>query len=193
MESLEIELRKIEDLRRDLSAEIVHQAEEGHYEEYMGYGKKGYYGQSDPSPQRDWIVDKNRVAEPDTRKRRAARKALQQTYQSSEWYSARYAAGIALEFPDGKYYRGSSKVDSEAQSWLDELNTRFEESETRSEAVRDLIYLHRIPHSSGFPIRLLEQLLRNAYKESTDKTEVREIGKELNYSNFRIWVGNLFR
>ena len=69
MESLENVLKKIEDLRRDLSAEIVVQEEMESYEEYH----TGYKFLYQP-----------RIVEPDTKTRESARQQLQQIYDSTE-------------------------------------------------------------------------------------------------------------
>jgi len=198
MEPLEVVLRKIEDLRIDLSAVIVIQEEEGHSGTVQKKRARITYADVDPwdvEYEEGWIIDKPAVKEPDMKKRQVARQALQKVYDSSNWYSACYSAGIALEFPDGKYYRGRSKVDSEVESWFNELNNQIgsQEPETRFKAIKDSIYLHRIRQTNGFPIRLLEQLLKKAYKGSANKTMTEEIGKELDYSPLRVWFHNLFR
>jgi len=75
MGTLEDSLQKVEELRRDLSAE----------------------------------------AEPSMEEREAARAALRQIYDSSEWCTARYAAGKSLGIG----------VDGQLEQWLEELKTEL--------------------------------------------------------------------
>lgn len=126
MESLEIALEKIEELRRDLSAVIVVKAEEGHYESssgacihkhYGGGDSYGYWFSCECEADR-WIVDKPRILKPDTEKREARKSQLQQIYDLSERYSARYVAGRNL----GK---SNAKLDSQIDSWIVGLNERI--------------------------------------------------------------------
>src|SRR3989344_111649 len=102
MEPLEDVLRRIEDLRTELSAEIVVNEEEGHYAYPLPLDRVTY-ADTDPferqqyyEENKEWVVDKPRIAKPDTQKRESSNTQLQQIYDSSEWYSARYVAGIAL-------------------------------------------------------------------------------------------------
>jgi hypothetical protein len=199
MESPEAELKRIEDLREDLSAIIVIKEEKGHSGMRAKRRDRITYADVDPweEPEYEegWIVDEPAITEPDYPKRQTAEQALQQIYSTSEWYSARYSAGIALEFPDGRYYRGKSKVDSEVELWFVELNNKLgsQELETRSKAIKDLIYFNRISHTNDFPCYSLRKLLTKAYKTNSDKSMNKEIGKELDYSNLRIWLHNLSR
>ena len=45
------------------------------------------------------------IYEPDTKKQESARQQLQQVYDSSEWYSARYIAGRAIQIPKEKIHK----------------------------------------------------------------------------------------
>jgi len=132
MEPLEDVLRKVEDLKRALSVEIVVQErailqhEEGHWE-HVGiqelYSSKGYIDDHD-----EWTIDKPeitqpRIAHPDTQKREAARQALQQIYESSEWYSVRYVAGRALNLP----------ADTNVGYWLMQLEEEIKAVKTGTE------------------------------------------------------------
>lgn len=193
MESLGVALKKIEDLRRDLLAETVVQELVIDRVEILGESSWNY---GMPTGKYYDEVVQERIAEPNTEKREVARKKLEE-YNTSEWYSLRYASAIALEFPGVSYtYRytyhglGRSKADSKVASWLDELSNRLisQEPETRLKTVTDLITLYRIPHSDGFPIQLSEQLLREKYKTSSDGLVVQKIGEALGYSPLRIWA-----
>jgi hypothetical protein len=99
MESLEAELQKVERLEEDLSAEIVIQKEEGHYEHFETSWPEGvnqeamddfFYGYE------EWVVDKPKITEPNTQKRQTAKSELQQVYDFSDEPIARYVAGRAL-------------------------------------------------------------------------------------------------
>ena len=101
MESLEVVLRKVGDLKRDLSAEVIIQEEKGHYEHSEGVWVGGSRGGSNPGyyetePSESFVVDQYEIKAPDTQKIESARTQLQQIYDSSDWYSARYVAGKTL-------------------------------------------------------------------------------------------------
>ena len=99
--NLEYELRNIEDLGRDLSAENVVQDEESHLETGLGVDYNTGWGDV---YSRDWteysrkLVDKPRIMEPDIQKRELARQQLQNIHDSSKWYKARIKAGEALGY-----------------------------------------------------------------------------------------------
>lgn len=120
MEVLEQILRKIDELRRDLSAEILIQEEEGH-EEPISDHNAGWDADSRwiYSDETQWVVDKPEIREPDKQKREAARTKLQQIYDSSEWYSARYKAGKALDTP-------TEKLNEQPDLWLKELEKELD-------------------------------------------------------------------
>lgn len=113
-ETLEDVLKKIDKLGEDLSAEIVHQEEECHIEkeEYYPLGHSRY-GSCDSCEERDvLVIDKERVAEPDKKRREAAEKELTEIFEGgSPWYSARYKAGQYLMVLDG--YSQAKKVHEE--------------------------------------------------------------------------------
>lgn len=96
MESLEAEFRRIEDLRRGLSTEVlIYEGGKIFKKVWEPYGPQvrgglglGHYKMKE--------VTEHFVKGPNTQKRKAARNELQQIYDSSEWYSAKYAAGNAL-------------------------------------------------------------------------------------------------
>jgi len=113
MEALETVLRKIEDLKKDLYAEIVIQKEEGHREPYWSRPTGSYHRDGDPGePDTErWVVDKPKIANPDKQKREAARTELQKIYDSSEWYSARYAAGKGLGL-------NTNQLSSQVERWV---------------------------------------------------------------------------
>lgn len=89
MEALETALRKIEELKGDLSAEIVVQEEEGHYHtgSYHRDGDEGGF----------YVVDKFRETIPDTKKRESARNELKSIATSfNKSQIVKYAASRTL-------------------------------------------------------------------------------------------------
>lgn len=112
MESLEVVLRRVNDLRSDLSAEIVVQEGEGHEEHFQtpfpeSTSDKGMRDFLDGYD--EWIVDKPKIAYPDVQKRELSRAKLQQIYAFSEWYSARYVAGQALGISNNQLLKQKEK------------------------------------------------------------------------------------
>lgn len=91
-------LQRIGQLSRDLLAVIVVQEERGHVESWEKRGK-GDEGRNPYVSESDWIIDEPRITKPDMGKREAARKELQQIYDSSKWYQfiRRYFATRTLK------------------------------------------------------------------------------------------------
>ena len=113
-QKLEEVLMQVEKLRKGLSAEIVVQEGKGHEDGYVGWGDGKYQHYVD---ERHWVEDQPRVAHPDTDKQEESRQRLQQVYDSSQWYSARYVAGRAI----GK---NNAELDSKIDGWLGDLYER---------------------------------------------------------------------
>ena len=117
MESLEAELGKVSSLERDLSAEVIVSPEEGHFEHrvYRKLTKEERDARYDLSDAFEdvWIIDKPEERAPDIQRRQSARAKLQQVYDSSEWYSARYVAGKVLNKEE--------EVSKLFPSWLQKL------------------------------------------------------------------------
>jgi len=97
-------LRVIKKLKEDLSAEVITQAEEGHYIIVPGSD----FGSGPCSFDKDWdeeyIVDREAWRDPDYPTRRAAEARLKKIRDSpDEWPAIRYAASGALgENPKNK-------------------------------------------------------------------------------------------
>jgi hypothetical protein len=93
--TLEQALKEVEGLADDLSAKIKIGE---HWEEDPGEWAGGSRGGTNPgyyvTEPSSWIVEDFK---PDTEKREAAKNKLQSFFDSSEWYSARYKAGMLLE------------------------------------------------------------------------------------------------
>lgn len=110
-QTLEDVLMQVERLRGDLSAVIVIKEEEiidgGTWHDVISY-TWGYYGP-------DVIIP--RVTEPDTPKQESARQQLQEVYDSSEWYTARYWAGRYLGIKD-------ENISQNMEIWLKSLRER---------------------------------------------------------------------
>ncbi len=107
--SLRRTLSLVDKLEKDLSAEIVHQEEitRGVYEEerHLDWYRSICIGSE---------VVKQRIAEPDHKKRENAKKKLQELYDSSKYYSVKCKAGFALNFSKGN-------LDGKINSWILEL------------------------------------------------------------------------
>jgi hypothetical protein len=102
MEPLEVILGRIDSLKKDLSANIEHghwehtPAQEAHFEEAKRH-LDWYEGEDiwvEAVEAKDIFIREG--SKPDTQKREAVRTQLEQIYDSSEWYSARYVVGEAL-------------------------------------------------------------------------------------------------
>ncbi len=216
MENLEDVLRQIEDLRRELGADVVVQKEVGHFK-YTG--PKGDEARHLASlngrceEYEEWIVDVHEKKAPDTQRREFAKKQLQQVYDTSEWYSARYVAGGSLGID----------ANSQLESWIEILK-----NDLNSEKVVEGHYENQEVcvggwHSSGGTLRYdvrnvwvdpttepdeerrlkavqdLGELLRLAtstkIKDILTQTYERnlinvrkEAGKTLGYSDLKIWA-----
>ena len=107
MENLEEILKQVESLGRDLSAEIVVQVGEIGFWTEVGRDYNQVQGED------VWVPGKPDITEPDVQKREAARQQLQQTYDTSDWYSARYMAGKALR----------TNVNSQVIDWVEKLTS----------------------------------------------------------------------
>src|SRR4030042_6992499 len=91
-------IRRISLLENDLLARIVIQEEEGYWGEpnrSCHSGERGEYG----TDEKGWHVTVPGIYEIDIPKREAAASGLKQLYNTSEWYFARYQAGLALALP----------------------------------------------------------------------------------------------
>lgn len=113
--TLENNLKAVEALRRDLSAIIS--VEKG----TEGYWKEDHVGTRGGSC--DTIIDvyiegTPDVTKPDIETREKAKAELKQMYNSSDWYSARYAAGKALKMPKEELY-------SDLKTWVEKLSSEM--------------------------------------------------------------------
>ena len=215
MEPLEVVLRKVEDLRSDLSAEIVHQEEEGHYEAVdPRYGYNQEFARRGLKKER-WVLDKARIAEPDTKKREVAKVELQKVYDSSEWYSARYTAGVALKVNTEEldeqirswlrdlerkleaevvvdtyidHYRTSGGPSTHEQDFYDDVEVKKPDVPTRIAAVQDLGNLFKLSNSDS-----VKSLLQQTYHFNTRYNVRKQAGKYLGKSTLGIWFRQLRR
>lgn len=178
MEQLEAVLNKIKNLKNDLSANL--KEEEGHFHTVVGgmaargchvsgYDKQNY-------EEEEWVVDKSAV--PDTNKRELARKQLQQIYESSDWYSARYYSGLIIwEYDEvNKLERRLNEPDisvitqrlrlepnKQIEPWIREIEKRINNSDEKTaiEAIDDTKELFQLSHSS-----FIKELLKKAYRRN---------------------------
>jgi len=121
METLEQTLAEVERLRRNLFKEIVIQ--EGGVKE-VEYYEPGYsLGVDSYVEERRGVeeVYTERITPPDTERREAAKEQLQQIYDSSEWYSARYIAGRILDID----------VNDNLSKWIDEICNKLKLPKTK--------------------------------------------------------------
>ena len=98
MESLEGALKIIEDLRKDLSAEIVVQEESGHKETKYSHSPGHHsYDPFGPDEYEANVIDQPRIAEPDNEKRAKVRNELRRIHDSSsESGVVKYVAAKSL-------------------------------------------------------------------------------------------------
>jgi len=202
MEPLEVVLRRTEDLKRNLTAEVVIQEEKSHTELVEKASLAGNIW--DEWTENETIIDQPRIVKPDTPKREIARTQLQQIYDSSEWYSARYTAGSligedvarnvknwcvdfekrlgATKIEEDKNYR---PYDVQSNTENPNQNSRIIviDVETRRNALADAIQLLKI---SNLPE--IQELLKNEYLNNTSDYVRVKSGKALNYSDLRIWA-----
>jgi hypothetical protein len=122
MEPLEAVLRKVEDLRRDLTAEKVvgkkqvkRMQERYETDEEMGLRQNCALSETATYRGRDTVhtlVDAMEdVKQPHIEKRESAKTQLQHIYDSSEWYSARYVAGNCLSV-------SSTELEGKLKEWI---------------------------------------------------------------------------
>lgn len=202
MEALEGILKEIGDLEKDLGAVIVVQEESEHYERGGHYPSHNTDVDPFPDPRVDRLVVSPAVTKPHIKKREAAKKALQEIYESSGWYSARYAAGVALDI-------GPKKLKKQIGDWVYGLVSSIDSSRlgvpnARLNAVRDAGKLFEISNSSHVKTLLEQTYGRGRYplivyggetspflSGLTDRKQAAlirsEAGRALGYSGFRIW------
>ncbi len=109
MENLEKIIKKVKKSEKDLSAEVTR-------EEYVtvAYQVTNHFIGTGSSYVDEESNELRTVTKPDTEKRENARKELQQIYDSSEWFGARYIAGKLLHI-DQILFNNS------LEEWLDDL------------------------------------------------------------------------
>ena len=197
MEPLEDSLKKVEGLRKDLSA-----TKPESFIPPFQYPSDGCMA-----------LDSREVA--DTERREAAKTQLQQIYDNSKWDSVRYVAGNLIGEDAARNVKnwyanlekrlGATRTEErEVREWHQEeemascgkggSDTRdtshwesvlktFEiiDTKTRKNALTDAIQLLRI---SNLPE--IQELLKNEYSNNTSDHVRVEAGKALGYSNLRI-------
>jgi len=175
MQNVETVLEKVENLRKDLSATI--DLDSGHmgYDRVFHSGERGVPGTDETKV---WISD----TAPDMSKVGPAERDLKEIYQNSPWYSARFAADMALHKP-----ASGRRNFPEMDSWFKELEEELS-TETSSRAIDDLRGFsipHFLPAESRWGSKVV---LSRTYKCNDDVEVRRAAGKSLGYSNPRIWA-----
>lgn len=197
IESLEDELKKIDDLQKDLSAEIVVQEEKGYWgppHRRFHTGERGCYDADEAV----WEVTQPRITKPDVKKIESTKTRLQQIYDASEWYCLRYAAGKALssdipldmfvkELGEGldakkmgiivfETYRDSRRFPG-VEYYDEEREALVPDEPKRKKAIVDAYHLYSITSDPS-----LKELLKRTYKLHENNEIRREAGKALGYS-----------
>jgi len=145
---------------------------------------------------------------PDEEKQESAKKQLQEIYDSSEWYSAKYIAGKDLGFKD-------NEPEGRLKKWVDELKEELkaeivlqeEEGFTKScpsgySGINEdnyqgdfyIVTKERIAKpdeekrkKAKQDLEILKKELKKTYNNSSFLEERIEAGKALGYSSLRIW------
>ena len=163
MDTLEVILKKIDTLKRDLPEEFVEQEETGHTARVThtdGYTETSGGGYWNDYETEEWVVDQPRIAHANPpEKREAARAELQRLYDSSDWYGIRYAAGMIL----------GMNIKNQFELWTETLKKQrgLSDITARKKANQDL---------------------KHMYKKLDDVNHRLIAGKALGYSNSRIWA-----
>ena len=104
MESLENALARVETLKRDLSAVIVIQEEEGEWHPRSNGSRDGTHYQEYEDM---WCVTRPGITEPDMEKRERTKTQLKQIYETSEWYSVKY---VVIKASDDYYIHTGTPI-----------------------------------------------------------------------------------
>lgn len=191
-ESLKSALNDVDELKKDLSATEVIREEESHYEpEKCGwacsYGVANLFFYTLPKTEKK--IDKRAVTEPNYEKQKSAKEELKDMYDNSEFYSVRYAAGVAL----GKDKVGLTKTIVECRQVLQHkivnqmalLDYKFEEI---VQAAHDAAQLYRNLKSEKDDMD--RTIVRGLLKECNDNCKVKDAriiaAKALGHSGLRI-------
>ena len=208
MGALELELKKVENLKINFRGELVH--DDGAFISNRAWGDRDSGGYA--SWGESWH-DSNHFSSPNPNTKEAARADLQQIYDSSEWYSARCAAAEALD----------KIVPKETfKEWLSELEKKFDSTSERGESetmevgmenvnynqgvytpvygavshtydVPDEVTRHQAVMDSGELYRLtksaeVRELLKHNFNFNDSESIRKEAGRALGHSNLRILV-----
>ena len=126
MEILENVLRKINELKKDLEAEIEVQKLIWHYETEVDekpYQRGSYTWDKEFSETTTReVIDQPRVVKPNIEKRQEAKSKLEEIYNSSVWYSARHEAANALNL----------KHEDEIPNWINDLKKNLKAEKIES-------------------------------------------------------------
>ncbi|MBU0535441.1 MAG: hypothetical protein KKE20_00615 [Nanoarchaeota archaeon] len=209
--SLEDVIGQVYTLRNDLSAKIILQEEEG-YDEHVPAETFWAYGNWSVScDQTCRVVTRSEESVPDTQKRESAKNQLTEIYGSSEWYSARYAAGLAL-FEESQFRDNIGLWLKEIKAKLGSISESYErtighacggwpgwdqpitemvdvpDDGPRVDAVKDLARLYELSR-----IPALKKELKDVYSNNESWVARVEAGEQLGYSRLRIKLHEMIR
>jgi len=118
LEDLQNQLHEVRNLRNILTAEIVIQTEQSHYNERSS----GPYGQAANGTEygweieEGWIIDRPEIKSPDFTQRENAKDELLNLHKTSQFYSVRFRSALALD----------QEVDeNELNRWISDLGSRI--------------------------------------------------------------------
>lgn len=196
MEPLEDVLRKVEELKRDLVAEVkIGEHWEQHEGVWVGGSRDGTnpgYYETEPWDEK---VDE---CVPDTQKRDAARQVLQQIYDSSEWYSIRYIISKSVGNYEHGMFISAFPLTRNFDMWAQDLRQRMNDprkdraykldvlkdaSLLLIEAGNNLSWAKRVKDEQG-----LKEFLEECYANNPNNGIRMQAGKYLKYHKVRIWA-----
>lgn len=131
MEDLDSVMNEVKLLTNDLGALL--QKEKGHMELVEEHGK-GSYHRDGPILKEKYMIDQPEI--PDLGKRTSASMELRLIFETSNWYSARYAAGFALMVYDSADEDSFDTVNDFVPVWINELIPRLESTTSTAITVK---------------------------------------------------------
>ena len=132
METLEEALQNVRGLSEGLAAVHVVQSEKWDWEEEEVPERQGGIGADYDRGGLSQVKVRDRIEEPDEGKRAEAHDALQALYDSSPWYSVRYAAGVALG--------ADVSLTERLPSWIEQLCSQLGAMKTERQSRAEPIY-----------------------------------------------------
>jgi len=202
MDNVQLELKRIDELQTDLSAKITVSPAETEIvprwtrnPTYPKLSKEERDARVDVPDDffvetSECIVIKPKVTEPDIDKRGNAQACLQHICESSEWYSGRYKAALALHVDE-------ETLTQKINTWLAALEERLKNPQENDSASQDAYAFYGIAttkelrrHIGGILGLPEEQILANEMQRRTPLTrnELRTIYKSNTLSDSKVIV-----